>query len=261
MSDNATGEATPRPKQDEVIEDAVVVDETVTETVVVDEATGTPVVVEETVVTETEPVAATADPVGAPTPENPQRVVYVHVPAAPKKLSNRALGTVIALVAAIVFTVILAVITVLIGVANGRPASFGFLTRPEFYIPTLFFVIAFVLLVLIVNRGNWWAFIVGSLVVGVVVYFGTIGLTLLTSGVVQQTPDQAALSFRILLGNPFIIGSALLAREVALWSGGIISKRGRRLRTRNLENRAAYDRELANTRAERDRDAAASAAY
>ena len=270
MSDtNGTSGFAPRPKQDEIIEDAVVVDDATGRPVQSEQPLQSepiaqpeqPVIVEEATVTETEPVIATTDPAAAEVPGEPaHRVVYVHVPTAPKKLSNRAIGSLVALVAAIVFTAILAVITALIGVANGRPVSFAFLGRAEFYIPTLFFVVAFVLLVLIVNRANWWAYIVGSLVVAVVVYFGTIGLTLLTSGVVQQTPDQAALSFRFLLGNPFIIGSALLAREVALWSGGIISRRGRRLRLRNAENRAAYDRELATTRADHERTAATATA-
>lgn len=250
--DSAAGTAAPRPKQDEVIEDAVVVDE----------ATTTPVVVEEATVTETEPVIATDDPAAAEVPaaEPAHRVVYVQVPAAPRKLGNRGVGSLIAIAAAVVFVAILALITAAIGVASTRSLSFGFLARADFYIPALFFLIAFVLLVLIVNRGNWWAYIVGSLLVGVVVYFGTIGLGLLTDGVVLMTPDEAAQRFREYLGSPFVIVSALLAREVALWTGGIISRRGRRLRARNAENREAYERELATTRAEHERAAAATAA-
>lgn len=256
--DSAAGTAAPRPKQDEVIEDAVVVDE----------ATTTPVVVEEATVTQTEPVIATDDPgaaevpsaAEAPAAEPAHRVVYVQVPAAPRKLGNRGVGSLIAIAAAVVFVAILALITAAIGVASTRSLSFGFLARADFYIPALFFLIAFVLLVLIVNRGNWWAYIVGSLLVGVVVYFGTIGLGLLTDGVVLMTPDEAAQRFREYLGSPFVIVSALLAREVALWTGGIISRRGRRLRARNAENREAYERELATTRAEHERAAAATAA-
>jgi len=245
--DSAAGTATPRPKKDEIIEDAVVVDE----------ATGTPVVVEEATVSETEPVAATTDPAAAET-ETPHRVVYVQVPAAPRKLGNRGIGSLVVLVSTIVFTAILALITAFVGLASTRSLSFAFLARADFYIPTLFFLVAFVLLVLIVNRANWWAFIVGSLIVGVVVYFGTIGLGLLSSGVVLMTPDEASASFRDSLGSPFIIISALLAREVALWTGGIISRRGRRLRARNLESRTAYDRDLATTRADHERAASAA---
>jgi hypothetical protein len=249
--DSAAGTAAPRPKKDEVIEDAVVVDEPTT-----------PVVVEEATVTETEPVIATDDPASAEVPaaEPAHRVVYVQVPAAPRKLGNRGIGSLIAIGAAVVFIAILALITAVIGVASTRSLSFGFLGRADFYIPALFFLIAFVLLVLIVNRGNWWAYIVGSVLVGVVVYFGTIGLGLLTDGVVLMTPDEASQRFREYLGSPFVIVSALLAREVALWTGGIISRRGRRLRARNAENREAYERELATTRAEHERAAAATPA-
>lgn len=255
--DNATG-AAPRHQRDEVIEDAVVVDE----------ATGTPVVVEEAVVTETEPVVATDDPGAAQTdpgaaqtaaPEPGHRVVYVQVPTAPKKLGNRGIGTLAAVLAAIVFTVLYGLIGALITAGGTGSVSFAFLTQAAFYIPTLFFLIGFVLLVLILNRASWWAYIVGSLLVGLFVYFGSIGLALLNSGIVQQTPDAAAVLFRDALTSPSFVVAAVIAREVALWTGAIISRRGRRLRERNLENRAAYERELATTRAEHERAAAATA--
>ena len=244
--------------KDEIIEDAVVVDE----------ATGTPVTVEEVAPSATEPVVATADPgaaeTEAPTAEAPtstadHRVVYVQLPAAPKKLGNRGIGSLIALVAAIVFTALFALVYALIAYAGSRTFSFSFLTRVEFYIPTLFFLIGFVLLVLIVNRASWWVFIIGSLLVGLFVYFGSIGLTLLANGVVSLTPDDAARAFGDGLRAPAFIVAALVAREVALWTGAIIARRGRRLRARNLETRAAYDRELATTRAEHERAAASAA--
>lgn len=246
--DSAAGPATPKPKKDENIEDAVVVDEA-----------ETPVVVEEAAVSENEPIIATTDPAAAETGSQ-HRVVYVQVPAAPKKLGNRGIGSLIAVVSAIVFTALLALIYALIAFVNSGVFTFSFLARAEFYIPTLFFLIGFVLLVLIVNRANWWAFIIGSLLVGVFVYFGSIGLTLLGAGIVADTPDAAADRFAAALRAPFFIVAALLAREVALWTGGIISRRGRRLRARNLENRAAYDRDLATTRAEHEQAAASAAA-
>lgn len=246
MSDaSATDSFAPKPKHDEVIEDAVVVDET-------------PVIVEEAAASETEPVVATADPAGVPTETGP-RVVYVQVPAAPRQLGNRGVGSLIAVLSAVVFTAILALVTAIISVANGRTLSFAFLARADFYIPTLFFLVSFVILVLLVNRAKWWAFIIGSLVVAVVVYFGSIGLGLLTQQVILATPDEASAMFRSSLGNPFVIAAALVAREVALWTGGIISRRGARLRARNLESRAAYERELATTRAEHERAAASAA--
>lgn len=249
--DTAAATAAPKPTKDEVIEDAVVVDEL-----------DTPVVVEEASVSDSEPIIATADPAAAEVPaaEPNHRVVYVQVPPVPKKLGNRGIGSLIALASAVVFTGLLAVIYALIAYANSGRFSFAFLGRAEFFIPALFFLIAFVLLVLIVNRANWWTYIIGSLLVGIVVYFGSIGLTLLGTGIIQETPDAAALRFSDALRAPFFIVSALLAREVALWTGALISRRGRRLRARNIENREAYDRELAATRAEHERAAAAPSA-
>ena len=103
--DSAAGTAKPRANNDEIIEDAVVVDE----------ATGTPIVVEEAAVSDSEPVVATDDPAGAettaPAEEPGHRVVYVQVPTAPKKLGNRGVGALAALAAAVVFTAILALVT------------------------------------------------------------------------------------------------------------------------------------------------------
>lgn len=208
---------------------------------------------EEVIVAEVEPPAAEA-PVAASA--STDRVIYVTTPAAPRKLGNRGLGSGLAIAAAVVFAALLALGTAVLGVANGAPFGFAFLTRPQFYVPALFFVVGFVLVVLVVNRANWWAHIVGSIFVGLVVYFGTIGLGLLTTGIVQNTPAEAAARFRGELLNPFILVAALLAREVALWTGAILSRRGRRLRERNAEAHAAWQRELAETRAEGQRRAA-----
>lgn len=236
-------------------------DETIEDAVVVDEATATPVVVEEAAPSETEPVVATADPAAVETevpayePVADQRVVYVQMPSAPKKHGNRGIGSLVALAATVVFTAVYALIAALITSSGGR-LSFAFLTRPEFYIPALFFAIGFILLVLILNRANWWAYIIGSLLLGLFVYFGSIGLTLLSTGIIQETPEAAAQLFRGALTSPSFIIAALLAREVALWSGALIARRGRRLRARNLETRAAYERELAERRGEQSAAAA-----
>ncbi len=201
----------------------------------------------------TEPVIATDDP-GAvytetPTTAAPQQVVYVQAPTPPRKLGNRGIGTLIAMLSALIFVALLAVVTAIILYSSTGRFDFAFLTQTQFYIPMLFFVVAFVILVLLVNRGAWWAYIIGSVLVAVVVYFGTIGLGLLTTGVISNTPSEANGRFIAQLSNPFVIASALLAREVSLWFGALISRRGRSLKERNAVAREAYDRELAERRA------------
>ncbi|MDO7882855.1 hypothetical protein [Antiquaquibacter soli] len=245
MTDATSSSSARKPKKSEVIEDAVVVEETAVEPAPKPAESSEPRVVE--AVVEPEPVR----------PAQPQ-VVYVQAPAAPVKKGNRGVGALIALLSALVFTALLAIITAIIGgVATGR-FSFGFLAQANFYLPTLFFVIGFVLLVLLANRANWWAYIVGSVVVGLVVYFGTVGAVLLGSGVILRTPDEAAAMFANGLANPIVIAAALLAREVSLWTGSIIARRGRRVKVRNTEAREAWERELAEKKAEHERATAAA---
>jgi hypothetical protein len=216
----------------EVIEDAVVIEEETPETVV-----------EETIV---EPAAPA------------QQVIYVQTPAPPTKKGNRGIGALIAVLSGIIFTAALAIVTAIIGaVATGR-FSFSFLASATFYLPTLFFVIGFVLLVLLANRANWWAYIFGSILVAVLVYFGTVGALLLSAGVILKTPEEAAALFASGLVNPIVVAAALLAREVSLWTGSIIARRGRTLKVRNAEARAAWEREVAEKRAEYDRAATAA---
>ncbi len=228
-----------RTTKPEVIEDAVVVDE----------ATGAEPVVASTDTASTEtptavaPVASAADASSA----GPQ-VVYVQAPPLPKKRGNRGFGVLVAVLSGLLFALLLGLSTAALEILFNGQSRFGFVTRVEFYIPVLFFVIAFVILVLLANRANWWAYILGSVFVAVVVYFGSIGLILLSTGVILDTPEEAAGRFSALLVSPIIIIATILAREVSLWLGSLISRRGRSLKVRNAEARAGYERELAERR-------------
>ncbi len=186
-----------------------------------------------------------------------QQVVYIHAPAAPRKKGNRGIGALFAVASGVAFAALLAVATAVIGMVSGGRFSFSFLTDARFYIPVLFFIIGFVLLVLVVNRAAWWAYIVGSLAVAVFVYFGTVGAGLLGQGIISHTPAEAAVMYGVALRDPFVIVSALLAREVSIWVGAGIASRGRRVKLRNVEAHAAYEQELAEKRAEHQGPAAA----
>jgi hypothetical protein len=213
-----------------------------------------------------EPQDDTVEPVTTPEPAAaaetpaPQQVVYIHAPAAPRNKGNRGVGAAIAVVSGIVFAALLAVATAIIGVASGGRFAFSFLGDARFYIPVLFFIIGFVLVVLVLNRANWWAYILGSFVLAVFVYFGTVGVGLLGQGIISHTPAEASAMYGVALRDPFVIVSALLAREVSLWAAAAIASRGRRVKVRNVEARAAYEQELADKRAEHERGPEAPAA-
>lgn len=207
------------------------------------EVVETEVIVAEVVEDEAVPVAA-AGPTAPPAPQ-PQ-VVYVQPIAPPKKLGNRGIGSVLALLATGVFAAALAGATWVLGWLTAGATGFAFLGEFKFWLPVVVFAVAFVLLVLLANRANWWAYILGSIFVALGVYFGTIGIAVLLD-VVLRVP--APTTFGTALVSPFVIVAALLAREVSMWFGSILARRGRKLKARNAEARAAYEREAAERRA------------
>jgi hypothetical protein len=155
----------------------------------------------------------------------------------------------------VLYFVLLALASALVGlIAEGR-FGFDFLVSGLFYAPVGAFLVAFVLLVLVVNRAAWWSYILGSIFVGLFVYFGTIGMGLLTTGIILATPEEAGQLFLAQLSNPFVIISAILAREVSMWIGAGIAARGRRVKQANITAREQYERELAEKRAEHERGA------
>lgn len=208
--------------------------------------------------------AAAEEP--TPTRAEPHAVqtVYVRAPLAPPKKGNRGIGSLIALGSAVIFAVIYAGVAVLVMplFAPPKAVAFGFsrfINSSAFFVPVLVFALFFVLLVLVLNRAGWWAHVLGSLAVGVLVYFVSIGILLLLNNVIGMTPSGAARAFRSAAESPLIITAALAAREVSLWMGATIAARGRRVKVKNAEARASFDRDSAQARAEYESAVAANA--
>jgi hypothetical protein len=240
MSDETVASEPKRPRtpKPEVIEDAVVIEEPA--------VTAAPVEA-----TKVEPVV-----IDAPAPQ----VVYVQAPVPPKKKGNRGIGSVLAIASGLIYTAVFAAVVAGIAAVQGLGQfTLAVITQPTFYVPVLFYVIGAVLLVLIVNRAGWAAYVIGSIFVGLLVYFGTVGMLLLGQGIILMTPTEAAQLFNEGLRNPLIIAAALVGREVSMWTGALISRRGRRLKVRNAEAHEAWQREVADKKAEHERSAPAAA--
>jgi hypothetical protein len=181
-----------------------------------------------------------------------REVVYVQAPIPPRLKGNRGVGSALAVLGALVFAAVYAGLGyVLIAVGLAAPgATFAeFILSPEFLIPVPIFLVAFLLLVLLVNRGGWAAHVFGSLLVGLAVYFGTAGVAAL----LFMVSGSDVPSFGNLLSQPFIIIAALVAREVSIWIGLAIAARGRRVKARNLELVDEWEREHADTKAQYER--------
>lgn len=214
-------------------------------------ATPDPAAAETKVITP-EPVPVAATPVApvavapvavAPPAAAPPQTVYVSSPVAPPHKGNRGFGVLIALLSSIVFAGVYALAIAAIHALEIGVFRFDFFTSLAFYTPIAFFFVGFVIVVLLANRAAWWSYVLGSIFVGLFVYFGSVGTSLLVNNVFALTPDRAGELFSIALSSPFIIAAALLAREVSMWMGAIISARGRKVKVRNVEAREAFDRE------------------
>lgn len=185
--------------------------------------------------------AAAAAPV-APTP------IYVQAPTPPTPAGNRAGGILIALIATVAYAILFAIAAFVISgvtsvtVAQAITTFSEFVVRPVFFIPVIFFFIAFSLLIAIVNRGGWWAYVVFGFLVAVIVYFSYIGGALLTVQAWTMTPTEAAHFIGTQWLNPGAIAAAVIAREVPIWFGAWIAARGRKVTARNIEARQEYDR-------------------
>jgi hypothetical protein len=131
------------------------------------------------------------------------------------------------------------------GVA-GAISTLGTVT---FYVPVIVFFLAYLLLVVIVNRAGWWAHVLGGFAVAVVVWVGFVGSAIIAAGAFGAPASDVAAVVMQQLINPLGFGAAIAAREVPIWVGGIVARRGRTARARNVEARAAYERELAEHRA------------
>jgi hypothetical protein len=189
--------------------------------------------------------ASTAAPVSANVPQ----YIYVPVALAPVKRGNRLFGSLVALMAAWVYGVLLAIVIAAISIVVVGQVNFGFVASPTFYIPVLFFAVAMVIVVAIANRAGWWSYLIGSVFVALVVYFGSTGMILLINGVVLATPEEARFLFAEVLANPITIAAALVAREVAIWAGLLVSRRGKRVQVANSVARETFAREKAEREA------------
>ena len=180
-----------------------------------------------------------------------QTPIYVQAPTPPKDRSNRGGGVLIALVATLVYgAVYAAAVFTIVGLSsstiNETTRVFTeFVVRPVFYGPVIFFFLAFALLVSLVNRAGWWSYVLFGFLVAVVVYGSYIGSALLTVQAWNLNPSEVASVVSQQWFAPFAIAAGVIAREVPIWFGAWISRRGRGVTARNAAARTEYERVLA----------------
>lgn len=195
---------------------------------------------------------ATAAPTAAYS-QQPQPVtpIYVQRPEPPKKKSNRGVGILIALVGTVVFLALWAAAVVIVGNILTPGTAFVdnlnlFVRSYAGWVPVVVFFVAMVVLIQILNRARWWAYILGGLFVAVLVYLSYIGAVFLDANPGKLTQNEAGILLSRLWVNPFAVLAGVIAREVSVWTGAWLAARGRKLKVRNAEAQADYDQQLAD---------------
>ena len=89
----------------------------------------------------------------------------------------------------------------------------------------------------------------GGFLVAVLVYVSFVGAAIIMASAVGGSADVVGPIVLSQLTNPLGFAAAIAAREVPIWVGGIVAKRGRTVAARNAEARAAYQRDLEAHRA------------
>jgi hypothetical protein len=213
------------------------------------------IVVEEAPTTESATATATLTDEKVESPLAGERVVYVSTPTPPKPRSNRVVGSLLALAGTLVFAVVYGLVGAAYIALTGSALGFGdFITDAIFWIPVLFFTIGFVLVAVLVNRAAWWVHVLSSLLVAFITYFGSIAMLLLVTSIAGSSVGFVATAF-----SPFVIAATIVAREVSVWVGLLISRRGTRLTAHNRAEREAFDAEQQGDAKASDGATAASA--
>lgn len=180
------------------------------------------------------------------------KVVYVSAPPEPKKKGARGVGTLVVLLGAVIFAAVYAALVLLVSII-APPVSAGamlqYFAAPIYWVPVIVFALSYLLLVIIVNRAGWWAHVLGGFIVAVLVYVSFIGAALIMAGAVGAEAGVVGSIVLAQLTSPLGFAAAIAAREVPIWVGGLVAKRGRTVTARNAEARAAYQRDLEAHRA------------
>lgn len=225
--------------------------------------------------------SATSLPAGATTDtdgnivissDHPMAALYMQTPMPPDLRGNRGAGVLISVLATIAFAVVYTGVLALWIAPSTPPSRFVLALTDTALWPVVgasaLFFIGLVILVLVVGRAGWWAYVLGGFLVGVLAWagailglsfsayqeFGASGLVnLSTSGVVDVSQPGAGFSAFGLVGHFGLAFSAIAAgvvgREITVWFGAWIGARGRKVTRKNSEVLAEYERSLAEAQA------------
>ena len=192
--------------------------------------------------------------------DHPMAALYMQTPMPPDLRGNRGAGVLISLLATIAFAIVYAGVIALRLAPVTPPSQFlaegllPFVMSWGFISAVAAFLLGMVILVLIVGRAGWWAYVLGGFPVGVLVWAAAVlGYAFDPSVMGLPAPgtwNPLELAQIFGLTTP-ALGAAIVAREVTVWFGAWIGARGRRVSAKNARLVADYEEALAEVRSQR----------
>lgn len=207
-------------------------------------------------------VAASSAPVSPTAPDmiqipadHPMAQFYANTPEPPTFKSNRGIGVLIAVLGGVGFAVLLAGIIAALLAPSLSPSQFSvsiveYLLSLAYLVPVGTFVVVLILLVLIVNRAGWWAYVLGGFIVGVLVWAAAVAGMILSPDLSGFTRQEGILNVTQIMLFPIPILAGVAAREVTVWFGAWIGARGRKIRAQNALALEEYEIALVESKAE-----------
>jgi hypothetical protein len=203
----------------------------------------------EPAITASEPVppesAATASAPAAQTP------IFVQAPEPPRVRGNRAAAGAIGILAALVFALLYFAATLGVRAVNGEvtldnigDASLQIVTSLGFWTTVVVFFLGFWLLGAILNRARWAAWVLLGVFVAVIAYGGHILGALVDAPFWRLTASQGVEEAQRQMLSPLAIAALVFAREITVWFGAWVARRGARVTERNEAAQAEYERTL-----------------
>lgn len=186
-------------------------------------------------------------------PDHPMAALYMQSPMPPEMKGNRGAGVLISLLATVVFALVYAGALALWAAPNFPPSTFvsegllPWIASWGFAAAVASFFLGMVLLVLIAGRAGWWVYVLGGFLVAVLVW----GVTLLGTAFHGHLQGESVSWHPYLLVTEYglflpVIAAGLVAREATVWFGAWIGARGRKVKRKNAEALAEYDRAMAD---------------
>ena len=183
--------------------------------------------------------------------------LYMQNPMPPEVRGNRGAGVLIAVLSTVAFAVVYAGVLALWLAPSYPPSTFltegllPWVLNWGFAAAVVAFFVGLTLLVLVVGRAGWWAYMIFGVLVAAFVW----AVALLGFGLDSQLNgvrvDWRPLSLLAEFGLFFpVIIAGIAAREVTVWFGAWIGRRGRRVTAKNAELLAEYETALAEVRAQ-----------